>query len=501
MGGFNFNPVLSEIQSHLQAMSPDAQAAVKMANPSIPSPQETAAAGAPSVIPPGMLLPHPDAGPPQGNISMPSPTPSLAPMSAPEVKAPRGTIEGDTNARGMLLGEKPGVDQIASRIEGSGFGQAHPFAGKLLGDTAQVAGKIGDTALGVGASLGIPALNTLAQDIPGTTAHHNQLLRQDNTALNQDVANAQKEAEANTENATAQHTNAETPQVAPNAESTRNLQGAEAGHANAETTVLQNPQDATPEIGTYRSLVKMGMSPSEALQEIEKDKAMALRPQQIAPEQQYLTEYAQTHPGSTVAQAEHQYMLDTQRPVQAPAVNMFVPSANGGETLQTIRPGQTVAPGAQTAAGVNAVNTPTMTQRTAAGRAETVISMVPDVINEINSLSSEIGPIAGRWDDFMQGKVGMDNPKFAGLRTDFTMLATAVALAHAQGRLPENLREEFDHMINAPQQTPENIKAVLQHILPWMQKMQEQGHPNAAPSNAPAAENWVRGADGKLVKQ
>ena len=241
MVGFNFNPVLSEIQSHMAAMSPGAQAAVKMANPSIPSPQETAAAGAPSVIPPGMLLPHPDAGPPQGNISMPSPTPSLAPMSAPEVKAPRGTIEGDTNARGMLLGEKPGVDQIASRIEGSGFGQAHPFAGKLLGDTAQVAGKIGDTALGVGASLGIPALNTLAQDIPGTTAHHNQLLRQDNTALNQDVANAQKEAEANTENATAQKTNAETPEVAPNAESTRNLQGAEAGHAEAETTALQNP--------------------------------------------------------------------------------------------------------------------------------------------------------------------------------------------------------------------------------------------------------------------
>ncbi len=277
-------------------------------------------------------------------------------------------------------------------------------------------------------------------------------------------------------------TQEETAEMPGKTQSEEGLQGAEAGHANAETTVLQNPQDATPEIGTYRSLVKMGMSPSEALQEIEKDKAMALRPQQIAPEQQYLTEYAQTHPGSTVAQAEHQYMLDTQRPVQAPAVNMFVPSANGGETLQTIRPGQTVAPGAQTAAGVNAVNTPTMTQRTAAGRAETVISMVPDVINEINSLSSEIGPIAGRWNDFMQGKVGMDNPKFAGLRTDFTMLATAVALAHAQGRLPENLREEFDHMINAPQQTPENIKAVLQHILPWMQKMQEQGHPNAQPS-------------------
>ena len=55
------------------------------------------------------------------------------------------------------------------------------------------------------------------------------------------------------------------------------------------------------------------------------------------------------------------------------------------------------------------------------------------------------------------------------------MLSSAVALAHAVGRLPENLRLEFDHMINAPQQTPENIKTTINHVLPWLQKMQEQG--------------------------
>lgn len=293
--------------------------------------------------------------------------------------------------------------------------------------------------------------------------------------LNSQTGNEEKQA--NTE-----HINAETPEIAPNAESLRKYQGAETRHDQAETNVLDNPPDATPEIGTYRSLVKMGMSPSQALQEIEKDKAMALRPQQIAPEQQYLTEYAQTHPGSTVAQAEHQYMLDTQRPVQAPAVNMFVPSANGGETLQTIRPGQTVAPGAQTAAGVNAVSTPTMQQRTAAGRAQVVVEMAPDLLKEIDDLGPELGPIMGNWDAFMQGKIGMNNPKFAGLRADFLMMSSAVALAHAQGRLPENLREEFDHAINAPNQTPDNLKATIQHMIPWMQKMQEQGHPNAQPS-------------------
>src|ERR1035441_3113022 len=86
MGGFNFNPVLSEIQSHMAAMSPSAQAAVKMANPSLPSPEATAAAGAQPVLHPGMLLPHPDSGPPAGNISMDSPSPLISmPSSTPQL--------------------------------------------------------------------------------------------------------------------------------------------------------------------------------------------------------------------------------------------------------------------------------------------------------------------------------------------------------------------------------------------------------------------------------
>ena len=175
MGGFNFNPVLSEIQAHMAAMSPPAQAAVKMANPSIPTPQETA--GAPSVIPPGMLLPHPDAGPPPGNITMPSPPPSLMPS-----EQPKGTIECDTQQRQTLLNEKPGVDNIYHNITNSGFGQNHPFLGKLLGGIGEVGGKIGDTLLN--------AAPGIAREIPGTTANHNMLLGQADANLGQDLGSA-----------------------------------------------------------------------------------------------------------------------------------------------------------------------------------------------------------------------------------------------------------------------------------------------------------------------
>lgn len=234
MGGFNFNPVLSEIQSHMQAMSPEAQAAVRMANPSLPSTQATAAAQAPSVIPPGMLLPHPDAGPPPGNITMPSSPPSLTPSAQPGIIAPRGTIEGDENERGRLLSTGSGISQIGSKIENSRLGESHPFLGKLLGGLAQGAATVGD--IGLSAVAPEIAINT-----PGTEYHHDALLNHASRALTQDTTNAQKEAQASEETATAGKTEAETPEVAPNAESTRNLQGAEVGHVEAETGAIKNP--------------------------------------------------------------------------------------------------------------------------------------------------------------------------------------------------------------------------------------------------------------------
>ena len=186
---------------------------------------------------------------------------------------------------------------------------------------------------------------------------------------------------------------------------------------------------------------------------------------------------------------------------EGPHQLMMVPDGNGGYTATNVLPGMHVGSGAQTAAGVNSMNTPTTTQRTAAGRAQTVVEMAPDVINEVAGMAQELGPIMGNWNAFMQGKVGMDNPKFAGLRTDLMMFSTAVALAHAQGRLPENLREEFDHAINAPKQTPENLISTMQHILPWMQKMQEQGGKGGAqPQGGPpqGADVQVKGHDGKM---
>lgn len=135
---------------------------------------------------------------------------------------------------------------------------------------------------------------------------------------------------------------------------------------------------------------------------------------------------------------------------------------------------------------------PTGQMRNVGAQATQAVEGIPQVLAEIDQLGDQLGPVMGRWNDFTQGKMALDNPEFAGFRADLLMLSSAVALAHARGRLPENLREEFDTMMNAPQQTPDNLKSVLTHILPWMQRASQIGipqntnAPQAAPQQPPA---------------
>ena len=446
----------AQVQSQAQPMPPDALAPVQM----------------------------PDGGAPR-EFTMPqvfAPTSAPKPVAlAPQAPSPEQQVIAANQAK---------LNKIQWQ-QANPWGTPNNHPGKL-GKVAHVFSELGNIAGDIFA----PA--TMA-NIPGTQLNRevegNRLAKEIGTESGQESENIYRGAET-------EKTKEETSEMPAKAASEEGLQGAQTKQAEAETTAIENPQAATPELDTYRRLVKMGMAPQEALNEVEKAKALGLKPAVVSPEQQYLTDYAQRHPGSTIAEATRAYKADSQAPQRAPIVNMFVPNGQGGETLQTVRPGQTVAEGAQTAAGVNAVNTPTMTQRTAAGRAGTVVAMAPEVLARIDALAPKLGPVEGRWNDFMQGKVGMDDPDFASLRSDLLMMSSAVALAHAQGRLPENLRQEFDHAINAPQQSPENLKATIQTMLPWLQKMQEQAHPNQAqPQGGGDAENWVRGADEKLVKQ
>lgn len=236
---FNVNPLMAEYAG----ISPGLKAALSSAGQAPPM-------NAPAITPQMKADAQPvNAGPAPEipGIHMPdAPVPQLGSPRMPDSINPiLGTTHGDTLNRESLLQHGPTVDHIASRIEGSGFGQDHPVLGKILGDTAQVAGKIGDTALNIGGSLGIPAINTLARDIPGTTQNYNHELRGANANLTQDTTNAQKEAQTASENATASKTNAETPTIAPLAKSKEDLDASEIAEHNAQAAALLHPKAKT----------------------------------------------------------------------------------------------------------------------------------------------------------------------------------------------------------------------------------------------------------------
>ena len=419
--------------------------------------------------------------PPPASIAAPVQMPSAPPDLSigqtphPAVKAPRGTVEGDTAERSRVLGSGAGVDQIAGKIEGSSLGQAHPLVGKILGGLAQGVAKLGD----VGLSAVAPAL---AINLPGTEYHHMAELHGLNKQIGAEEGEREKEAQAASSNAEVPLRNAQTQhEQAETAELPAVDEAAIAEH-NAQASALLHPQAKT-DFEAWQA-----QNPGKPIEEWLK----AQSDSKVPPEQHVPVLGDDGRPTfANYSRGEwtgvNGQPIKNPRPIPPPnaagAVTMIVPGPDGQQRVERLSPGQVVAPGAQTAAGVNAVNTPTTQQRTAAGRAETVVAMAPEVLSRIDALAPKLGPLEGRWNEYMQGNIGMDDPDFAALRSDLLMMSSAVALAHAQGRLPENLREEFDRAINAPKQTPENLKATIQTMLPWLQKMQSQGQPNgAAPS-------------------
>lgn len=179
-----------------------------------------------------------------------------------------------------------------------------------------------------------------------------------------------------------------------------------------------------------------------------------------------------------------------------PGTNMLIengknPDGSPHMSLLNTRTGAISEPTGNGAATIQAkgTNAPTQQMKTSAFRANTALAGIPDVINDVDRMKDKLGPVMGRWNDFMQGKVGADDPDFAGLRADMTMLSTAVTLAHAQGRMSDSLKDEFGSMLNQPKQSPENIKAVLGRVQTWMQRQANINGPNAgkAPSTQSTA--------------
>ena len=423
----------------------------------------------------------PPAGYPDPPVPGAMPVPRLAPP-APEVpslvRAPQNGAAASFPAApggGLTTPPPTSAQQKLTTLENSPSG---------IGSIKHAAARI---PLQVLDAVGSTFLPGLMMGLPGTQLHHNMLVRgaernvgDEQAAAAATTARQKAGAEAEELGARTAHENAAAKLAGQQAD-TMSEEGKRApkgdyitvgtGLYNAsEGKWIREPQDKadlyeiSPEHGKALGLTPNDKGeywiPKQAVGSLLKPPVERVK----SPEEQFIEEFRGKHPGSSIADAETAFKKI--QPPEKPPQTMMI-GQDG--VAKVIRPGDTVDPGSRTPQQQGSVNTPTMQMRTAGSRAELAASQVPGIIQEVTRLKDQLGPVAGRWNEFMQGKVGAPNQEIAGLRTDLIFLSSAVALAHAVGRLPENLREEFDQLINAPKQDPDNMVVILNHVQKWMQ--------------------------------
>ena len=466
---FNFNPLLSEIKGNVQPMSPEAQAVVsRVGGNTIPPASIATSAQAPSVIPHGMLLPHPDAGPEPAPISMgdsnqiismPKPVPQLVTgpnrgqaMMSTGQQVHQGTLLGDEAEGSRLRDEGSGISQISHKIQNTGFGQAHPFLGKLLGGITEGLAGTGDIALKVGGG----GMGQLAEQmIPGTFGHHDLLVHQNARDVAADTQNAQRQAQAAAENATAQHTSAETPEVAPNAESAREYQGAQTRHLNDESEGLENPQPSFSIHDTEAGPLFVNNATGTA-QHLSVD-GTPVGPKIKLTQSQPIMDPKDNKP--------HTYMLDEkgnkvadlgvhyERPISISAStgekNLWsVPQPDGSKKVVSIKPGMTIPQGAVSlsAQSIENIGKPTADEQRRADLAENLKENFGQ-LREIMARRPELfGPISGRLAEIRQ-HLGSDDPDLAALLTIEHQIGMAQISAHGM-RSAQGVQSAADSIMN-----------------------------------------------------
>lgn len=125
--------------------------------------------------------------------------------------------------------------------------------------------------------------------------------------------------------------------------------------------------------------------------------------------------------------------------------------------------GQPLSPATGQPIGTQMPGAPTGTTRSRAQFAlGGVLQEIPKIESQIRSLSDELGPVQGRWNEFMAGKVGADNPRFSGLRASLQNIATAWMRLHANS---DKARQQFEELLGRSKTSGDliaNLNAIRQ---------------------------------------
>lgn len=107
----------------------------------------------------------------------------------------------------------------------------------------------------------------------------------------------------------------------------------------------------------------------------------------------------------------------------------------------------------------------------------------------INKVANQLGPVAGRWNEFMSGNIGTMNQDYTTIRTWLGMLDSAMTLAHSQGRVSNLIFQQFQDLYGRSSQSPQNLLAALRVGRQAMQMVGQVMNPGAqTTSPAPQAQ-------------
>jgi hypothetical protein len=135
---------------------------------------------------------------------------------------------------------------------------------------------------------------------------------------------------------------------------------------------------------------------------------------------------------------------------------------------------------------------PTTQSRSMGEMATALRTEIPRIKQEVSQLDSEgkLGIIAGRYDDFMTGNVGANDPEFTQLRTDMSLMTSGTLRAHFGARGGQLMYDKFKAYFNQAGQSAANLNAALDTVDNWMGVYEEMGKgqlPGQGGGNAPAA--------------
>lgn len=141
----------------------------------------------------------------------------------------------------------------------------------------------------------------------------------------------------------------------------------------------------------------------------------------------------------------------------------------------------------------------TQPMKTMKQQAQSVLPELDNALTETEKVAGQLGPTAGRWNDFWQGKVGANDPAYAHYKDEISFISTAITLAHARGRMSNELFEHFQQMFDAGKQSPENMKQALEVAKEWMTGYAQMGEPGSPVGGGPSGTNGKPPAGAKVV--